>query len=148
MRKQALHRVSTRAAATGPHFRVHLGGDLLDGSIVLFLFSLFNVASPRHGSADRHRRPEMARNLLLGANWVILAPLYIHTFFSQMGYFPLSGISVFEMDQIAALQVLGIAVVAASRSLRPIFKTVHVPANSHELEPMLPVSSAGTSSDR
>ncbi|KAJ7674134.1 hypothetical protein B0H17DRAFT_1334986 [Mycena rosella] len=72
--------------------------------------------------------------------WVFAwAPIYILAFFPQMGFFPLTGGSVLEMDQIAAL--LGILVVAAIRTLRPIFKAVKPSADSSEEVPLLPVSS-------
>jgi hypothetical protein len=54
------------------------------------------------------------------ALWVALwIPIYIFAFFPQMGYFPLTGISVLEMDQLAGL--LGVAVIATLRSVQRIY---------------------------
>ncbi|KAJ7266272.1 hypothetical protein C8J57DRAFT_1229672 [Mycena rebaudengoi] len=55
-------------------------------------------------------------------------PLYIVAFFPQLGSFPLTGLSIMDMDQLAAL--LGIGFIAAFRSGRWIFKTVHERADS------------------
>ncbi|KAJ6542348.1 hypothetical protein DFH09DRAFT_1174074 [Mycena vulgaris] len=79
--------------------------------------------------------------------WVALWwPIYILAFFPWMGYFPLTEISILEMDQSAAL--LGIAAAAAIRTLRSIFKATHLSIDSQGLEPVLPVSTGGgTSSD-
>ncbi|KAJ7347800.1 hypothetical protein DFH08DRAFT_153441 [Mycena albidolilacea] len=53
--------------------------------------------------------------------WIFLWwAVYILAFFPQLGYFPLTGMSVFEMDQMAAL--LGVVLVAAIRILRRIYK--------------------------
>ncbi|KAJ7493914.1 hypothetical protein FB451DRAFT_1491471 [Mycena latifolia] len=77
--------------------------------------------------------------------WVVFWwPVYILAFFPEMGYFPITGISVLEMDQIAAL--LDVAVVAAIRILRTIVKAIRPPEDSdstslHEVAPLLPVSS-------
>ncbi|KAJ7120847.1 hypothetical protein C8R44DRAFT_786883 [Mycena epipterygia] len=73
--------------------------------------------------------------------WLVLwCPIYIVAFFPLMGYFPLTGISVLEMDQGAAL--LGVVAVAAMRTLGPVFSALRVAADSdstssHELEPLL-----------
>jgi len=54
--------------------------------------------------------------------WIFLWwPVYILAFFPQLGYFPPTGMSVFDMDQMAAL--LGVVLVAAIRVLRRIYKT-------------------------
>ncbi|KAJ7891137.1 hypothetical protein B0H13DRAFT_2340633 [Mycena leptocephala] len=45
-------------------------------------------------------------------------PMYILAFFPQLPYFPITGISIREMDQITAL--LGVAVVAALRIVRHV----------------------------
>ncbi|KAJ7493927.1 hypothetical protein FB451DRAFT_1215731 [Mycena latifolia] len=73
-------------------------------------------------------------------------PVYILAFFPQMGYFPITGMSLLEMDQTAAL--LAVAVVAAIRILRSIFKAIRPLADSdsslsHEVAPLLPVSIQG-----
>ncbi|KAJ7279916.1 hypothetical protein C8J57DRAFT_1301114 [Mycena rebaudengoi] len=65
---------------------------------------------------------------ILGGIWVcswivIWWPVHILAFFPQIGYSPPSGISVLEMDQFAGF--LGVAIVAAVRSLRPVFKSLH-----------------------
>ncbi|KAJ7844565.1 hypothetical protein B0H13DRAFT_1908825 [Mycena leptocephala] len=53
--------------------------------------------------------------------WVCLWwPIYILAWFPQMGFFPISGISILEMDQIAA--PLPIVVVAAIRTFGPLLK--------------------------
>ncbi|KAJ7493915.1 hypothetical protein FB451DRAFT_1164783 [Mycena latifolia] len=51
---------------------------------------------------------------------VLWGPIYTLAWFPQMGYFPITGMSIPEMDQIAA--PLPIVVVAAIWSLRPLFK--------------------------
>ncbi|KAJ6553196.1 hypothetical protein B0H19DRAFT_1155915 [Mycena capillaripes] len=70
--------------------------------------------------------------------------VYIIAFFPQSGYFPPTGMSALDMDQAAAL--LTIVVVAVIRSWRPIFKA-RPTAASHELSPLLPVSSDRTTDD-
>ncbi|KAJ6461788.1 hypothetical protein C8R45DRAFT_1179052, partial [Mycena sanguinolenta] len=72
--------------------------------------------------------------------WVIFWPLlYILAFFPQMGSFPLTGMSVMDMYQLAAL--LGIGFIAAFRMGRRIFKAVrgraHSGASPRELRPLL-----------
>ncbi|KAJ6478277.1 hypothetical protein C8R45DRAFT_1006936 [Mycena sanguinolenta] len=74
--------------------------------------------------------------------WGIVWPLlYVLAFFPQLGFFPLTGTSVMDMDQLAAL--LGIGFIAAFRTWRRIFKAVRDRANSvastHEHLPLLPV---------
>ncbi|KAF7367160.1 hypothetical protein MSAN_00975800 [Mycena sanguinolenta] len=67
--------------------------------------------------------------LILLVLWVMLwGPLYIVAFFPQLGSFPLTGISVSERNQLAAL--LGIGVIAAFRSGRRISKAFHGRADS------------------
>jgi hypothetical protein len=82
--------------------------------------------------------------------WVCLWWLvYIFAFFPQIGYFPVTGISVLEMDQIGAL--LAIVVVAAIRTLRVIFKTTRSSPNSSsapEHTPSLPAWRSGISGSR
>ncbi|KAJ7441569.1 hypothetical protein FB451DRAFT_1377235 [Mycena latifolia] len=60
------------------------------------------------------------------------------------GIFPLTGISIWEMDQLAAL--LGVACIAGFRSFHRILEAVHPPPNSprssHERVPLLPSSSS------
>ncbi|KAJ7900430.1 hypothetical protein B0H13DRAFT_2029121, partial [Mycena leptocephala] len=78
-------------------------------------------------------------------SWVFLwGPIYILAFCPQMGLFPVSGISVWEMDQIAALA--GVAFIAAFRSFRRILEAAHPssdsPSSSHELAPLLHTSSS------
>ncbi|KAF7368038.1 hypothetical protein MSAN_00869700 [Mycena sanguinolenta] len=79
--------------------------------------------------------------------WVILwAPIYVLAFFPQMGYFPLTGMSVMDMDQITAL--LSVAFIAAFRTGRRIFEAVphsgKGPGSTQELEPLvLPSPSMG-----
>ncbi|KAJ6461803.1 hypothetical protein C8R45DRAFT_1028013 [Mycena sanguinolenta] len=73
--------------------------------------------------------------------WAIFWPLlYILAFFPQMGSFPLTGMSVMDMDQLAAL--LGVGFIAAFRTGRRIFKAVrdrpHSGAAPRELRPLLP----------
>ncbi|KAJ7208924.1 hypothetical protein GGX14DRAFT_395550 [Mycena pura] len=68
--------------------------------------------------------------------WVVLlAPVYGLAFFPSMGYFPLTGMSVMDMDQLAGL--LSVAFIAAFRSGRRIIAAVHRSAESsgptHEL---------------
>ncbi|KAJ7236460.1 hypothetical protein C8J57DRAFT_1247703 [Mycena rebaudengoi] len=51
--------------------------------------------------------------------WATLwGPIYILAFLPQMGYSPLTGISLLEMDQIAAL--LGVVLIAGDRVFRHI----------------------------
>ncbi|KAJ7264783.1 hypothetical protein C8J57DRAFT_1308170 [Mycena rebaudengoi] len=62
-----------------------------------------------------------------GGQWLIYWlgfwwPVYILAFFPQMGYFPLTGISLLEMDQIAT--VVAISIVALIRSIRPFWKPI------------------------
>ncbi|KAJ7694592.1 hypothetical protein B0H17DRAFT_1199118 [Mycena rosella] len=78
--------------------------------------------------------------------WVVFWwPAYIFAFFPQLAYFPASGTSVFEMDQMVAL--LGVVLVAVIRTLRRVkFKAPkHSAADSSpaspELAPLLPLSS-------
>ncbi|KAJ6590980.1 hypothetical protein DFH09DRAFT_1273686 [Mycena vulgaris] len=53
--------------------------------------------------------------------WIFLWwAVYILAFFPQLGYFPTTGMSVFEMDQMAAL--LGVVLIVAIRFLRRIYK--------------------------
>jgi hypothetical protein len=71
--------------------------------------------------------------MALEAMWLILWvvcwwPMYLLAFLPQIGYYPPSGISVLEMDQIAAL--LGVAFVAAIRVLQPISKCARSSAAS------------------
>ncbi|KAJ6511210.1 hypothetical protein C8R45DRAFT_1162842 [Mycena sanguinolenta] len=71
--------------------------------------------------------------------WGLLWPLlYILAFFPRMGSFPLTGMSVMDMDQLAAL--LGIGFIAAFRTERRIFKAVRDRANpvalAHEHQPL------------
>jgi hypothetical protein len=81
-------------------------------------------------------------------SWIIVWwPVYILAFFPQIGYFPPTNMSVFDMDQFAAL--LSIVVVATIRIWGPIFKAVHSrlfasTASSYEMSPLLPVSSGDT----
>jgi hypothetical protein len=80
--------------------------------------------------------------------WIIVWwPVYILAFFPQIGYFPPTNMSVFDMDQFAAL--LSIVVVATIRIWGPIFKAVRSrlsasTASSYEMSPLLPVSSGDT----
>jgi hypothetical protein len=74
--------------------------------------------------------------------WIFLWwPVYILAFFPQLGYFPPTRTSVFEMDQMAAL--LGVILVAAIRILRRIYKArvkhsrSDSPISSLELAPLL-----------
>ncbi|KAF7341499.1 hypothetical protein MVEN_01887400 [Mycena venus] len=75
--------------------------------------------------------------------WLLLWwPVYVLAFFPQLGYFPPTGISVLEMDQIAAL--LAVAAVAAIRIGRAIFSKERAEAadedpSSQELDPLLSV---------
>ncbi|KAF7367165.1 hypothetical protein MSAN_00976300 [Mycena sanguinolenta] len=69
----------------------------------------------------------------MGLIWLVLwvmfwGPLYIIAFFPQLGFFPLTRISVSEKHQLAAL--LGIGFIAAFRSDRRISKTFHGRADS------------------
>ncbi|KAF7358591.1 hypothetical protein MSAN_01197600 [Mycena sanguinolenta] len=71
--------------------------------------------------------------------WVILwGILYIFAFFPQMGSFPLTGMSVMDMDQLATL--LSIGFIAALRSGRHILKALRNRTDSspstHELSPL------------
>ncbi|KAJ6484827.1 hypothetical protein C8R45DRAFT_1098971 [Mycena sanguinolenta] len=71
--------------------------------------------------------------------WVLLwALLYILAFSPQMGSFPLIGMSVMDMDQLAVL--LGVSFFAAFRSGRRIFKSARdrTTHDTHELRPLLP----------
>jgi hypothetical protein len=76
-------------------------------------------------------------------SWQLLWwPAYVVAFFPQLGYFPPTGISVLEMDQIVAL--LAVAVVAAIRIGRAIFTEERAEAadkdlSSQELNPLLSV---------
>ncbi|KAJ7260339.1 hypothetical protein B0H12DRAFT_380590 [Mycena haematopus] len=81
--------------------------------------------------------------------WV---PFYILAFFPQMGSFPLTNMSVMDMDQLAAS--IGIGFIAAFRSARRIFKIVHDRAHSrsadctydiHERQPLLDLSQSAAS---
>ncbi|KAJ7795806.1 hypothetical protein B0H14DRAFT_2917527 [Mycena olivaceomarginata] len=66
-------------------------------------------------------------------------PMYFLAFFPQIGYYPPSGISVLEMDQIAAL--LSVVIVAAIHFLRPIFKyACSSAASEEEGAPLIPLS--------
>ncbi|KAJ7271258.1 hypothetical protein C8J57DRAFT_1716392 [Mycena rebaudengoi] len=77
-------------------------------------------------------------------SWLLLWwPAYVLAFFPQLGIFPPTGISVLEMDQIAAL--LAVAIVAAIRIGRAIFTEVQAEAtdgdpSSQELDPRLSVA--------
>ncbi|KAJ7872214.1 hypothetical protein B0H13DRAFT_2059512, partial [Mycena leptocephala] len=77
------------------------------------------------------------------ARVVLWWPVYVLAWFPRMGYFPPTGISVLEMDQIAAL--LGIASAAAIRGLRLCRTRRLAPPSgsglSNKLSPLLPVSS-------
>ncbi|KAF7333439.1 hypothetical protein MVEN_02359900 [Mycena venus] len=85
---------------------------------------------------------------MLEAGWLLMWvvcwwPMYFLSFFPQIGYYPPSGISVLEMDQIAAL--LAVAAVAAIRVLRPIFKCARSSAaSSEEGAPLIPLSTCAT----
>ncbi|KAJ7292137.1 hypothetical protein C8J57DRAFT_1274683, partial [Mycena rebaudengoi] len=59
---------------------------------------------------------------LLSLSIVFWWPVYILAYFPQLQFFPVSGTSIFEMDQIAAL--LAVVVVTLIRIARPIFKSV------------------------
>ncbi|KAJ7366070.1 hypothetical protein DFH08DRAFT_833440 [Mycena albidolilacea] len=87
--------------------------------------------------------------VVFGGQWLSLwvffwLPTYVLAFFPQMGYFPTTRISVWEMDQIAAL--VGIVFIAALRSFRRILQAAHPPAysptSSHELTSLLPTSNS------
>ncbi|KAJ7346210.1 hypothetical protein DFH08DRAFT_870736 [Mycena albidolilacea] len=90
-----------------------------------------------------------APQVVVGAVWWFVArvvlwwPVYVLAWFPRMGYFPLTGISVLEMDQIAAL--LGIASAAAIRRLQSCGTGRLAPPSgsglSNKLSPLLPVSS-------
>ncbi|KAJ7260433.1 hypothetical protein B0H12DRAFT_1107330 [Mycena haematopus] len=86
-------------------------------------------------------------SLMLAGCWILLWwSIYILAFFPLLGFFPLTGTSVFEMDQIAAL--LGILVIAMIRTLRPIITAVHFfTYSSHEGITLLPVSSSERTTD-
>ncbi|KAF7359777.1 hypothetical protein MVEN_00702500 [Mycena venus] len=83
--------------------------------------------------------------------WVVLWwPVYILAWFPRMGYFPPTGMSALDMDQIAAF--LGIVAVATIRGLQPLcnarrFSKSHLglSRSAHELSPLLPVSSGDMS---
>ncbi|KAJ7036299.1 hypothetical protein C8F04DRAFT_483763 [Mycena alexandri] len=61
--------------------------------------------------------------------WIVLWwPVYILAFFPQMGFFPLTGTSVLEMDQVAAL--VAVVIVAAIRLSGPIFKMAQASRSS------------------
>ncbi|KAF8214511.1 hypothetical protein K438DRAFT_2008808 [Mycena galopus ATCC 62051] len=73
------------------------------------------------------------------SGWVMFwVPIYILAFFPQMGYFPLTGMSIVEMDQLAAL--LSVAFIAVLRSFHRVLEAVrsHPPRSSHEFVPLLP----------
>ncbi|KAJ6488770.1 hypothetical protein C8R45DRAFT_929478 [Mycena sanguinolenta] len=76
-------------------------------------------------------------------------PIYVLAFFPlPMGYFPLTQISVTDMDQLAA--VLGVGFIAAFRSGRCIFKALQSRAGSaasttDERQPLLAPSQSTTS---
>ncbi|KAJ7764802.1 hypothetical protein B0H16DRAFT_1454624 [Mycena metata] len=74
--------------------------------------------------------------------WIFLWwAVYVLAFFPQMGYFPPTGMSVFEMDQMAAL--LGVVLVVVIRVLRRIYKAKvnhsrsDSPSSSLEFVPLL-----------
>ncbi|KAJ7881635.1 hypothetical protein B0H13DRAFT_2049296 [Mycena leptocephala] len=73
--------------------------------------------------------------------WAALwAPVYILAFFSQMGFYPLTGISLLETAQIAVL--LGVALIAGFRIFRRTSEAaVDSPSPLHESTPILPTSS-------
>jgi hypothetical protein len=84
--------------------------------------------------------------------WVCLFWLvYIEAFLPWLGYFPITGISLLEMDQVSAF--LGVLVIAALRTLHPILKTLNREGaeGGYELTPLLadrapaPVSEPGLS---
>ncbi|KAJ6473833.1 hypothetical protein C8R45DRAFT_1077734 [Mycena sanguinolenta] len=69
--------------------------------------------------------------------WVVCwVPIYILAFFPKMGDFPLTNMSVTDMDQLATL--LGVGFIAAFRSGRRIFKAlqnrVDPSSSTHELQ--------------
>ncbi|KAJ7212623.1 hypothetical protein GGX14DRAFT_564374 [Mycena pura] len=115
--------------------RVACGSALGAGLVVALFFCLFPLIA--------------APFVIMGAikwffTWVVFWwPIYILAWFPQMGFFPLTAMSVLDMDQIAAL--LGIVVVAAIRMLRPVCEARRLGsrlgrASAHELAPLLPVS--------
>ncbi|KAF7358602.1 hypothetical protein MSAN_01198800 [Mycena sanguinolenta] len=75
------------------------------------------------------------------AYWVILwIPLYILAFFPQMGSFPITGLSITDMDQLATL--LSIGFIAALRRGRHLWKALRnrtaLSSSAHELQEFLP----------
>ncbi|KAJ7794823.1 hypothetical protein B0H13DRAFT_2171086 [Mycena leptocephala] len=73
--------------------------------------------------------------------WAALwAPVYILAFFPQMGFYPLTGISLLETAQIAVL--LGVALIAGFRIFRRTSEAAaDSPSPSHKSTPILPTSS-------
>ncbi|KAF8179516.1 hypothetical protein K438DRAFT_1977225 [Mycena galopus ATCC 62051] len=64
--------------------------------------------------------------------------VYIQGFLPSRGYFPLTGMSLLDMDQISAF--CGVLVIAALRTLYPILKTLRHEESAeerHELTPLL-----------
>ncbi|KAJ7493880.1 hypothetical protein FB451DRAFT_1164745 [Mycena latifolia] len=92
--------------------------------------------------------PFMAIPIVAGlgaAKWLVLwGPIYILARFPQMGYFPITGMSILEMDQIAAPLPI---VVAAIRSLHPLFKYHGEVDAVPEVHPALPTTVDAASHD-
>ncbi|KAJ6550600.1 hypothetical protein DFH09DRAFT_1168574 [Mycena vulgaris] len=75
------------------------------------------------------------------SSWPVV---YISAFFPRGGYFPLTGISVLEMDQMAALlAVVAVAVIRGYKSILRLKRSRNAPGDS-EFHPLLPITNAGT----
>lgn len=77
--------------------------------------------------------------------WILLWwPMYLLAFFPQLGYFPVTGVSALEMDQIAT--VVGVAVVVVIRTSRRIFARSPAYADPHSMHvaPLLALSGGST----
>ncbi|KAF7358611.1 hypothetical protein MSAN_01199800 [Mycena sanguinolenta] len=113
------------AAATRCHDKLRWSGLALAGAVLLPLMIELALGG-------------MVVSGFLGFWALLWAPQYILAFCPQMGFFPLTGTSVMDMDQLAAL--LSIGFIAALRSGRRILKALRNRADSsesaHELEPL------------
>ncbi|KAJ6516966.1 hypothetical protein DFH09DRAFT_1195770, partial [Mycena vulgaris] len=70
--------------------------------------------------------------------------VYISAFFPRGGYFPLTGISVLEMDQMAALlAVVVVAVIRGYKFILRLKRSRNAPGDS-ESHALLPITNAGT----
>ncbi|KAF7318410.1 hypothetical protein HMN09_00350200 [Mycena chlorophos] len=77
--------------------------------------------------------------------WLIFWwPVYILAWFPKMSIFPLSGISLLEMDQIAAF--LGVIVVTLIRMVKGGWFLTRTKGSEDELVPLLPTSGGGQES--